>query len=347
MATGSSTRLSPACMDPQQHDEKQIQELLPSEIIAALPSRGIHVPPQIVDAMQKAVEECRTKVQELLVEIASLHCVLNDTRPVNRLPPELLRMVFTYALVEKHDSNGHLIWITHVCKHWRAVALNAPALWTHFSTSTLKHPIGSRTFFERSKPLPVYMSLDISHPSAMDIFPLVILKISRIRVLELFLGDGIHFEAIFPSNIRGLTAPALEELWVVENNLEHPPMVPTHSQDLTPAVFSGVPALRSLVLSNAHLFAVPKGTIHTLNRLELSGWLPSIGTLLNFLRLNPQLESLVIHEGKIRAGSDFEASNTTQEVPLLKLRHLEAHQIPVQMATLLLSELVLPHEVNI
>ncbi|KAI0048078.1 hypothetical protein FA95DRAFT_1678575 [Auriscalpium vulgare] len=79
----------------------------------------------------------------------------NTGLPVSRLPPEFLSIVFailTLIYIPAPTSKS-LTWmyITHVCRRWRDVALNNPALW---STIILPFPLGARwaeAFLSRSK----------------------------------------------------------------------------------------------------------------------------------------------------------------------------------------------------
>ena len=56
----------------------------------------------------------------------------NSTSVVSRLPPELLSRVFWEVIrsVQLEDHSRQVLAITHVCAHWRAVAIRYQALWT-------------------------------------------------------------------------------------------------------------------------------------------------------------------------------------------------------------------------
>ena len=54
--------------------------------------------------------------------------------PIRRLPPELLGEIFCYCLPHDYDKNGAhkaVMLPSHVCSHWRDVALSTPTLWTN------------------------------------------------------------------------------------------------------------------------------------------------------------------------------------------------------------------------
>ncbi|EIW75858.1 hypothetical protein CONPUDRAFT_169110 [Coniophora puteana RWD-64-598 SS2] len=65
--------------------------------------------------------------------------------PASSLPPELLEIIFEECILRAHNHDG-LSWqfhvcvsrcildwvqVTHVCRHWRTVALGCPRLWSH------------------------------------------------------------------------------------------------------------------------------------------------------------------------------------------------------------------------
>ncbi|KAI0038403.1 hypothetical protein FA95DRAFT_1474257, partial [Auriscalpium vulgare] len=77
----------------------------------------------------------RAAVTSLLV---TLDAHINACAPVSRLPPELLCRVFSdlvgLELEDRRPVDGFpstMPWIrlSHVCRHWRDVALNDPAFW--------------------------------------------------------------------------------------------------------------------------------------------------------------------------------------------------------------------------
>ena len=69
-----------------------------------------------------------------------------DKQTASNLPVELLQPIFSYYSELKKLSVGlyHAcpawIAVTHVCRRWRAAALNYPSLWTLINTDTLANP---------------------------------------------------------------------------------------------------------------------------------------------------------------------------------------------------------------
>ncbi|KAH9841854.1 uncharacterized protein C8Q71DRAFT_854209 [Rhodofomes roseus] len=76
--------------------------------------------------------------------LSDLRASLNTFVPIFRLPPEVLSTVFL-LVARSYDGDGppgtilsdprcnpyEWVTVTHVCSHWRAVALGCPALWSH------------------------------------------------------------------------------------------------------------------------------------------------------------------------------------------------------------------------
>ncbi|KAG1743314.1 uncharacterized protein EDB91DRAFT_1126758 [Suillus paluster] len=62
------------------------------------------------------------------------------------------------------------VLISHVCQHWRTVALNTPSLWTKIDVSPLESPPFERVqiLLERSKSLPIDIHIDCEPPDDDD-----------------------------------------------------------------------------------------------------------------------------------------------------------------------------------
>lgn len=80
------------------------------------------------------------------------------TSQKDRLPPEILAAIFVH-LSEPDSSEDErsgfvqdLFSVTHVCRFWRQVAINAPELWSEITTTSLEIV---ETFLERSKTVPL------------------------------------------------------------------------------------------------------------------------------------------------------------------------------------------------
>lgn len=155
---------------------------------------------------------------------------------INRLPWEVLCAVFA------HLAPGELIDVTHVCRYWRAVALDDANLWSDIATSNLDY---CRAMVDRSKAVGLHVNLqphrNLRSPSASSFATLEydeslvsILSEAFDRVRALHISRYVH-----PSSLeRMLAAPAPA---LMRFSMQSLPMTISHSNEL----FSGVaPSLR-------------------------------------------------------------------------------------------------------
>ncbi|KAK7040198.1 hypothetical protein VNI00_010004 [Paramarasmius palmivorus] len=97
---------------------------------------------QTVDKNIIEAEERVSKAKEDLRKLQSQH---NSLIPICRLPNEVLNLIFISCVIDSEKLGGFKsrmvdsklystrfswIWVTHVCRHWREVALNCPAMWS-------------------------------------------------------------------------------------------------------------------------------------------------------------------------------------------------------------------------
>ncbi|KAJ7760560.1 hypothetical protein B0H16DRAFT_1532699 [Mycena metata] len=153
---------------------------------------------------QSAQLQIDHEIQEYQESIRALRSRRNDLSSIGRLPPEMLSKIFLFV------QSNTLSWIeevSHICRHWRAVALNCPNLWCF--------PIFSRSkwadeMLKRSKmaPLSIRLDLDVMSitPGMLDAVHSSLGHISRIAELELFVGNSIDSSPIH--TMLNITDPA-------------------------------------------------------------------------------------------------------------------------------------------
>ena len=73
----------------------------------------------------------------------TIHSAMNQIKPVNRLPPEMLAKVF-----ELRETERDLITGTHVCARWRDTLISTPFLWTKIDFEDI---VRATTYLDRSK----------------------------------------------------------------------------------------------------------------------------------------------------------------------------------------------------
>ncbi|KAF8059586.1 hypothetical protein FPV67DRAFT_1588831 [Lyophyllum atratum] len=87
-------------------------------------------------------------------EIRSWNRYHDELSLISRLPPELLVAVFKYNV--EVDSNLDWIRVSHVCTHWRRVALECASLWTNIP---FHRPKWAKEMLARSKMAPLIIML--------------------------------------------------------------------------------------------------------------------------------------------------------------------------------------------
>ncbi|KAF8133312.1 hypothetical protein EV363DRAFT_1416343 [Boletus edulis] len=220
---------------------------------------------------------------------------------IKKLPPELLSHTFEFGFADDGiedeediaDSYTHLdetmkihdretkshhvfpsftLAISHVCQHWRNVALSTPSIWTTIVITPEEHPPYEpvSTLLERSKSLPIDITIsygdldkykdDFEPPSDADLeilFAMLIPHIHRWRTIKVTASEYHHMYA-FLSAVSDPSVPAAPQLTTLElyhyedtGNLDafqHPRM----ANHLT--LFAGsAPLLTRIVLWGVHV----------------------------------------------------------------------------------------------
>ena len=184
------------------------------------------------------------------VSYRTYHCPI-ETFPARRsiacrLPIELLQTIFLLLAAihapgkDHHPSQSHTWWllsppsrpswiyITHVCRHWRAAALGLRELWSVISPGLSIS--WAQAMMERSSPLPVHVDIRISSGSANS------------SSSPATMADGLHplaaSELLFvASRIRTLRLAGLRvDILHVLNRLRSPS---SHLESLTLSIYDG------------------------------------------------------------------------------------------------------------
>ena len=95
--------------------------------------------------------------------VVSLRTAFNAAAPANHLPAELVIKILTSGAWKDW---WELVALTHICQHWRQVALGTPQLWADAAQSVLAEPrdrgfcyLCLPTFLARSGSCPLRLDL--------------------------------------------------------------------------------------------------------------------------------------------------------------------------------------------
>ena len=113
---------------------------------------------QTIDAEIKSLEE----------SIRKLKLRRNALQPISALPPEIFAAIFSYlclpgipSLGGKPSQSRARLRISHVCRQWRAIALNQPQLWSHINFDAVSLA-GATEILARAKSVPLYLEKKVS-----------------------------------------------------------------------------------------------------------------------------------------------------------------------------------------
>lgn len=123
-----------------------------------------------LEALQTHLEESASHVRRSTISLKAL------TSPIRRIPPEVLGEIFYHCLptapiyVTPRDVESPMV-LTQVCRHWRAVAMATPRLWTsitlHVGRATSEvYRSMCEAWLGRAKSLPLAMRVlnDLESP---------------------------------------------------------------------------------------------------------------------------------------------------------------------------------------
>jgi len=251
----------------------------------------------------KAVEDAQSQIDQeidaLEATIRTLKRRRNAVSFVSRLPPEVLSNVFrlTRTIMQLQDSDRQysLAWIrvTHVCWHWRTVAINCPDLWNRVVIPLEQGWL--EEILRRSKKTPLFIIADVRlfPRDGVQEFRTLWLHISRVRELDVStlgtFGSSTWSRDCLPEHPT--PAPMLETF-----KLSHVELIA--EKQFPDDFFQGdVPALRQLTVMNFPVnWESPSFKQLVQLTVSFSSWdnrvAPSMRQMLDFLGNLPNLEIL-------------------------------------------------------
>ncbi|KAI0916749.1 hypothetical protein AcW1_007885 [Taiwanofungus camphoratus] len=250
--------------------------------------------------------------------------------PIHALPVELLARIFELGVDDHYAPHPDAVpqgvpafevLVSHVCLHWRDVALRTPSLWTHIHFRAVPHIARARLYLARSTRHPLHIFID-SASEADHVPGSSIFRDEFLPVCDPLLPH-IHRWRSFVLKVRDLVckghartvlstcgpAPALDtlQLWHIED-WGSPERLYTAIGPPPVVVFAGgLPALRHLSLIGVNIPWEPRPSpfLARLRSLELA--LHSDDVRIPFprwhamLAASPALERLALHYSGPRA----------------------------------------------
>lgn len=291
-------------------------------------------------SLARQLDEVNDSLSRLWTEYGDMH---NSGIYINRIPTEVLCQIFSMALnfpklagdgyyVFEEDRPSTEVALSHVCQHWRRIALDDPSLWRSFRYKTprwKRDPLSRfTTYLNRSSPMSIdlFIHFNLSSHEDMILLNAAALQVHRWRRVTIISEDNKFNWSNFQSALQGRAAPALEyfsfrpSLFVASHvNSGHISPV-TH---LTPQIFTGgAPKLTHIHLDSTvpYFFLPPLSNVTTFS-LDAKYIGPSSMTWNAFLEILalPRLTSLSIG-GEVLLGPTEE--HLHQPIESHSLRHL-------------------------
>lgn len=283
---------------------------------------------------EKARQELEAGIQEHTRAILDMKHKLNQLVAIARLPPELLSEVFLHCIDPKSGARPYS-WIplSHVCHHWREVAVLSPRIWSKIYVTRLDCV---KEMLERSKkvPIDVYAGTGIWHwQNSDDALRLVLKQFARMRTLELRYTSRLQ-EKDVPSS-----APLLKTLMLdgvdIEMTIED---VLTSNGGLFEKC--DMPSLERLEINNYYQRWASPIFRPTLTRLVLATTVVSLqpsplSEVLDALEAMPLLEYVELKNELPSIASAGELGGATRVIDLPNLAELRVTDAGLSCASLL------------
>ena len=230
-----------------------------------------------------------------MVVLSKLHYVANAIAPPNKLPPELLRAIFSYLRPSTHcdweeeriPPYADLLAVSRVSRHWREIAVPATELWAYIIVASGNVPVKEEVSIAR-------LCMRRSGVQPLDFFYTPSSAFGRFTAEE-FIPDSRRLRSMVYWYTGDPSGDELSSLLPPALHLECLEIRGNGSFSL-PTLFSGTtPRLRELVISRC----VPWPNNHfrsltSLNLLCQRDIDANIYSLLDTLRFSPHLEELLL-----------------------------------------------------
>ncbi|KZV97091.1 hypothetical protein EXIGLDRAFT_764694 [Exidia glandulosa HHB12029] len=222
----------------------QLDALLHQAFAQALPDNYMSL--RSTEAIVECQDSLRDVLQAFVQTAFGVHRdyirLLNNNNSVNRLPPELLPAIFQSLPLRDR------IRATHVCHHWRVVALSAPSLWSVISCPTRGSLLALPELVARSSAAPLDLCIpNISRPHDM-LWALHVVKDHGHRLQSLLLAPTFEWPDADVYDWALDSMPLLRDLYIKWSK------GPTSWLRISPFAAAGLGALEQVELVNVDAF---------------------------------------------------------------------------------------------
>nr|GAT57233.1 predicted protein [Mycena chlorophos] len=148
-----------------------------------------------ISARPLTLESLRARLDELELLLKALNTERNlllaesraVTYPVLTLPNEITTQIFLHCVEDAKRPDGHSrpipadspLLLTRVCRSWRAIALNTPALWSQVAVRNGLSPEILNMWLQHATPLPMDLYILLNNPELSS--PLVDLCLAHAK----------------------------------------------------------------------------------------------------------------------------------------------------------------------
>ncbi|KAF5315634.1 hypothetical protein D9611_004973 [Ephemerocybe angulata] len=276
-------------------------------------------------------EQLGQRMRVMESDLLKVRTKYNSLAKINTLPAEIMSSIFLMVMASLKGLNpparwqgGRLVgrigpdisWInvTHVCRHWREVALDCATLW---STLLFCTPELTEAMTIRSKNAPLSFKFDCYDNRFNDVVSRILSQPQRLRSVEI---SGLLHPALLDKSSR--SAPFLERLVLTPLTSLPKILLPTNFLQ------GGAVCLKHLELQHFHIPSweqLPLGPHLTLLELKLttSGKRPSAQPFLESLQAMPLLQHLSLFDFLPEGDYPKHFSDDSEPPPLPDLRALE------------------------
>ncbi|KAI0089395.1 hypothetical protein BDY19DRAFT_101654 [Irpex rosettiformis] len=287
----------------------------------------------------------------------------NSLVPVNLLPPEILSAILVFhalgcsiPVTETSASPMSIstpavqrrsLTLSHVCRHWRDIALKTTPLWRR--TLLSMRPGADGIWLQRSLSAPLNVEISSRGRSASDLWDRVSPHLDRIRTLKI--NHGTLRTSL--ASLRRFTTPApmLESLQLTITEYSRIHSIPLLK---LPTLFGGrMPRLKHLdlgyytILSDNHFENLTYLRFHNQTYRTVA----EIEGMFSVLEASPHLEQLSFRRCYFLPPEATEANenpvwftSSADRPPLRHLRHLDIDQCDIGFVCYTTNQLKVPHD---